>query len=414
MPVRTLSSGSVSLLPGYYRVQAKEGALMLADVGDIRRGSIFHPHCTYYLQLKAPLERADLRPVDAALNIETLEVTPISPTQFLLRTTFAAGRRHALQRFGSEELLLTTAKDRNWLSEAAFNNVEFRYLRLYGLDDVSIRRNGWSWMESAWPLKRVEAKPISEVSSYKTAACVYVHIHYWETWPEIENVLLNDCQGLDLIITTTKKEAADAERIASLFPRSRIIITENRGRDVGPFLELLRTGVFDGYEAVCKIHGKLSKKNGRETLSGTRIRRYILACLLAEGGCQRAIDMFASNQQLGLAGPANLLLPPADEPVDRYIKTETKQMRSFCARVGQNFITDEIEFFVGTMFWFRPTALELLRRENIGISHFEPENGAKRNTLQHAMERLFTMFIKKAGSKIGKLQPMIPTKPEII
>lgn len=413
MSVRKLSPGLTSLSPGYYRIRAKQAALMLSDGGDKQRGCVFDPRCTYDLHLKTPLDEADLRS-EVGCQEGWLEVSAISPAFFSARKMLFAPRRHALQRFGPGELMLASATTKADLAQAAFAHVEFRHLRLYELDDQAVLRKGWSWIFNAWPLKPDVPGAHGFLACDKRSACVYVHMHYWETWSEIENVLLNDCYDLDLIVTSTSQNDFYFERIKKLFPQSRIIVTENRGRDVGPFIELLRTGVFDHYHAVCKIHGKLSKKNNLDTVSGTRIRRYILACLLADGACHRAVDLLMSDKKIGLAGPGNLLLPPEGEKNDRYIKSEGKQIRSVCARFDLDLREEEIEFFAGTMFWFRPSALDIFRRADINIMDFDPENGAKRNTLQHALERLFNMMTRKAGFETVTLQPITTKKLEAI
>lgn len=406
MPVHNILPGNVSLTPGYYRLTPVDSAIVFVDVDDFRRGCMLHPDGTYYLHLKTTLSRGELRPVVVNGCVGRLEISQISPALFWIKAILAVSRSHGMQRFGPGERLLLLARDQADMAEAAFECVEFRYLRQYGLDDAAVKKNGWSWIETAWPAKVAEPNPVETVASKPKTSCVYVHMHYWEIWPEIEAVLLNDCQGLDLIVTSTAERKAEFERIRMKFPDCQIIVHENRGRDVGPFLELLRKGVFDRYDSVCKIHGKISKKNGRETLSGVRIRRYILACLLADGACRRAVGIFATDQKNGLAGPANLVLPTEDEPVTRYIKNEVKHMRQVMAQAGQDFQADKVEFFAGTMFWFRPAALKNLKHMDIGIFDFEPENGAKYNTLHHAMERLFCQFTKDADFQIVKLQPM--------
>jgi hypothetical protein len=408
MSAHNILRGHASLTPGYYRLTPLDVAIIFVDIDDVRRGCMLHANGVYYLHLRTTLHNGEIRSAETSGPVGQLKISRISAALFWLKSIQAISSGHGMRRFGPEERLLLLTRDKADMAEAAFENVEFRHLRQYGLDDVTVQRNGWSWVENAWPLKEItKHASIDMVTSGQTVSCVYVHMHYWETWPEIESVLLNDCQGLDLIITSTEERTVEFERIRTRFLNCKIIVTENRGRDVGPFLELLRRGVFDAYDSVCKIHGKLSKKEDRETLSGTRIRRYILACLLADGACGRMLDLFIADQKSGIAGPANLLLPTDGEPVKRYIKSEMKQMRRVLARAHKAFHPEDVEFFAGTMFWFRPAAFEHLKHLNISISEFQPENGSKYNTLQHAMERLFCLFAKEAGFKILKLQPMI-------
>ena len=59
------------------------------------------------------------------------------------------------------------------------------------------------------------------------------------------------------------------------------------------------------------------------------------------------------------------------------------------------------------MFWFRPTAFHKIRVADIGLQDFDIENGAKRGTLQHSLERMFSAFVRQSGYKIGTAQPAV-------
>lgn len=408
----TFTAGSLALNEGCFRLQvigtASRG-VDLIDMDDRARGARLSAGGTYYLKLRKPMPHAEVCEAGETSSMPDgssalLKVQECSPARFLAAKIFGGLRRHALQNFAPGEKLVAGFRKTARLPKAAADNVEFRALRLYGLDDNSHRVRNWGWMERGWPSGDGPTETARETGS-QIRACVYLHMHYWQTWDEIEQVLLNDCQGLQLIVTSTAKRELEFNRIRARFPDSQVIVAENRGRDVGPFMQLLKDGVFDSYDAVCKIHGKLSLKNGQETVSGLRIRRYILASLLADGACARALEAFHRDERLGMLGPRALLLP-RHGPATRHIKTERRQMERIFRRAGAGHIaTENARFFAGTMFWFRPAALEHLRKSAISINDFDPENGAKRNTLQHAMERVFGLFVEDAGYRIASLEP---------
>jgi len=403
-----------TLQPGYYKLQVASNCpspyLELIDRVDCGRGCLLAAGTTYLLHVNKPLEHGALGAASGIISsLEVNELVKISVLPRPLYVTvklIALFRRHALQNFGPGEKLIIQDMDKIGLEKIAFDNAEFRSLRHYCLDDVSIASRDWPWIESGWPRVPVATLRKPRACDQQAAVCIYVHMHYWETWPEIENVLLSINIDFDLIITSTTERKADFERIRAAFPRCWIIVTENRGRDVGPFMQLLKIGAFDRYTAVCKIHGKLSIKGARETLSGVRNRRYALACLLAGIACERAYLAFDKDSSLGLLGPRNLLLPSPGQSAKKYIRTERKKMARIFQRAHTAFEVESVRFFAGTMFWFRPAALDRLRRAEIGIEDFEPECGAKRNTLQHAMERVFCLFAEEAGFRIAGLQPI--------
>lgn len=399
--------GSFSLPSGSYRLET-EGLsaddIDLIDLDDIERGCRLAGGSAYLLQLKRPLTNGFARPAAMSGAKNGVKIAQISGPIFRFARLSALLRHHAQQNFGGGEKLLIQSRDAPALARIAHENVEFRALRIYGLDDHGLEGNAWTWMESGWakpaPCPAADAFPLSP-----PRPCIYLHMHYWEVWPEIEAVLGQMAGLFDFVLTSSSERASEFERIRAMFPDAKIIVTANRGRDVGPFMQLLHDGVFDGYDAVCKIHGKLSLKNGVQSRSGLRIRRYILASLLADGAFQRQVSAFADDARLGLVGPRNLILPPAGKRGLRYVKSELPKLKGLYQRGGLAARPEDLRFFAGTMFWFRPAALKRLKDLQIGIADFDLENGTKRNTLQHALERAFCPFVEHEGYRIAAAHP---------
>ncbi|NTE67610.1 hypothetical protein G6M85_18555 [Agrobacterium tumefaciens] len=403
---------TISLEPGYYKLSFQNTdpevqAIELIDGDDVERCcrlDLSQGQLRYALHLQKPVCAGKVRflanrPGQRETSIDFI---PASHTFFSIQKTLAAIQRHRLQNFGPGEKLLCLSGDQEVAEAAAFANVEYRALRLYGLDDLSKENNGWDWLDEGWPLLDHSENAVSHPP---VRACVYVHLHYIETWPEIKSALLQNAVDMDVVISVTAQDSNFRNDVLTTFPNARIIHMENRGRDVGPFMELLKQGIFKNYDAVCKIHGKLSRKNGKETISGHRIRRYTLACLLANGAGTHVLKSFSENPELGLLGPRNLSLPLKGKPVSQYIKNELGHMREVFKRADVTFDPQDTQFFVGTMFWFRPAAFKLLERANIGLKDFQPENGAKKGTLQHGLERTFSAIAKQAGYKVAAKQP---------
>lgn len=403
---------TISLKPGYYKlsfqnIDPEVRAIELIDADDVERCcrlDLSKGQLRYALHLRTPLSAGKVRVVaDRPCERDTsIDFILVSKTFFSLQKAWAAIQRHRLQNFGPGEKLLCLSGDQDLAEAAAFANVEYRALRLYGLDDLSKENKGWDWLDEGWPLVD-HAK--GAVSRSPLRACVYVHLHYIETWPEIKSTILRNGVDMDVIISVTAQDSYFKDNVLATFPSARIFHMENRGRDVGPFMELLKQGIFKNYDAVCKLHGKLSRKNGKETISGHRIRRYTLACLLANGAGHHVIKTFFENPNLGLLGPRNLSLPLKGKPVSQYIKNELSHMREIFKRADVTLDPQDTQFFVGTMFWFRPAAFKLLERANIGLKDFLPENGAKRGTLQHGLERVFSALVKQAGYEVAAKQP---------
>ena len=90
-----------------------------------------------------------------------------------------------------------------------------------------------------------------------------VHVSPEDTWLDIAGVMSRLAIPFDLIVTTVPGRERFVEPVKRDFPDADVIVSENRGRDVRPFLELLETGRLDRYRYVCKIHGKKSNDGGR-------------------------------------------------------------------------------------------------------------------------------------------------------
>src|SRR5271154_6082975 len=160
---------------------------------------------------------------------------------------------------------------------------------------------GWTPIERA-------AAPASAASP--PAAAIVAHVYYDDTWPDIAAVLKRLTIPFDLIVTTVPGRDRLVGGVARDFPGAEIIVTENRGRDVRPFLELLEAGRLDRYRYVCKIHGKKSNDGGRISYLGALWRRRSLFDLLAGPGIAESIvRAFEADASVGIIGPRAFRLP---------------------------------------------------------------------------------------------------------
>jgi rhamnosyltransferase len=75
------------------------------------------------------------------------------------------------------------------------------------------------------------------------------------------------------------------------------------------------------------------------------------------------------------------------------------QIRKLLSAIGFNEPLNDpvLAFYAGSMFWFRPQALALLKLLPESALAFEDERGQLDSTLAHAFERVFALVARHAG-----------------
>lgn len=224
------------------------------------------------------------------------------------------------------------------------------------------------------------------------AVAVVVHLHYDEVWPDFASRLARLSVPFDLIVTTNEARPERDARIYADFPEVKIVVYENRGRDVGPFVQLLREGYLETYELICKVHGKRSLALGPRAIFGEVWRLSVLNDLLGSDAVAKAIvNRFLAEPDLGLVGPARFRVPndcrhSYEDTWGRNNEATTKKVAMALGRPDERF---QLDFFAGTMFWIRKELLDLLKPLDLTLDSFPEEAGQSDGTLQHALERLF-------------------------
>jgi hypothetical protein len=253
---------------------------------------------------------------------------------------------------------------------------------------------GWTPVERAKP----QAPPA--VGAARVAAIV-AHVYYEDTWPDIAGVLSRLGIPFDLIVTTVPGRERFVETVSHDFPDADVIVSENRGRDVRPFLELLEAGRLDRYRCVCKIHGKKSSDGGRISYLGALWRRRSLFDLLAGPGIAETImRTFEADAGVGMIGPRAFRLPSPTVPLEPSWGKTGPKVLELAAKMGVEPERFRLDFFGGTMFWVRPEALRPLRELRLA-SGFPEEQGLLDGGLEHAIERLFATAAVAAGFKLA-------------
>lgn len=220
---------------------------------------------------------------------------------------------------------------------------------------------------------------------------VVVHLYYTEVWAEIGKKLNNIEQDFDLFISMNIKDSHFRDVIKKEYPNANIYIVPNRGRDVLPFINILRKLDNVGYKYVLKLHSKKSKhrKDG-----GEWFKELTDNLLHNKDTVSKVIQNLEANS--GIIGPRGHYVS-----TKKYIGSNKKNMVKVLSMIydSKNAIViakkqiNKSGYFAGTMFWASIESLRPLLDIYLLPDDFEPERGQIDGTMAHAIERIFGLLM---------------------
>ena len=144
----------------------------------------------------------------------------------------------------------------------------------------------------------------AELTSSARPLCVLAHVYYPELWDELSEYLSNlpeETCDLYVNLVDTSFSQGLIMRIRETFPSARIYISENVGRDIGGFCQLLRNLRMEDYRLFCLVHTKKSPHMGKGEVQ--LWRRKLLIPLM--GTRERAVEnikLMLMHDEIGLIG----------------------------------------------------------------------------------------------------------------
>lgn len=220
-----------------------------------------------------------------------------------------------------------------------------------------------------------------EVPVVKFKYAIHLHLFYPDLAEEFSRYFSYLPKGFDIFITHL--DESDASSIRKAFINSgaekvNLIVVENKGRDVAPFIDVMKSHIdCDDYEVIGHFHSKKSLDAGADI--GDKWRRFLL-------------DTLIGNKQ-----QARQVLAQFNSPKRGLVFAEDRH----CVDNGDNtpFIQEILEhmdinmgfnchlFPVGTMFWGRSLALNSLAK--LPEKYYSLEEPIPRDgSYLHAIERI--------------------------
>ena len=218
---------------------------------------------------------------------------------------------------------------------------------------------------------------------------VVAHVYYPEVWFDIEDRLVRIPEPYDLVVSLVEGRTEVLEpEIARRLPHAMIHRVPNLGRDFGSLIELAGAGVFDGYDAILKVHTKRSPHR----VDGDAWRVALLDALMpSPEGIRRIVELLRSDRSVGLVVPTGHVGGPESWGSNQVL------VEALAARIPFAFEPDMLRYPCGSMFWARPWVLRRLADLRLGPEHFEPEAGHVDGSTAHALERFVGVATATSG-----------------
>jgi hypothetical protein len=224
---------------------------------------------------------------------------------------------------------------------------------------------------------------------------VVAHIFYPDLWPELADAIDRLDEPFDLFVTLVRGAAdALAPTVRDRWPFAHVIVVDNHGRDILPFLELLRTGVLLRYELICKLHTKRSLWHE----DGEAWRRDLIGGVLGSPEVARGVPAaFRADPTLGLVvADAHLYSGRV-----LWLGNERHLTRLF-KPFGITRAAFDRSFAGGSMFWLRAGALRGLAELDLRFDDFECEPLPADGSMAHAVERLVSLLCYREGMTVRR------------
>ena len=216
---------------------------------------------------------------------------------------------------------------------------------------------------------------------------VVAHVYYPELWDELAERVLLIPGPVDLAVTLVRGRGDHlAEGIRARFPGAIVRVVENRGRDLGPLLQVL--DLVPGHDVVLKVHTKRSP----HMRSGDTWRTDLLDGLCgSRAQIAQLLELFDLDPRIGLvAAPGNVL-------GREFLGNNGPRLRELVAGTHLTYDTRRLWFPAGSMFWARSDVLTPLADLGLTAADFGPETGAIDGTLPHALERYLGVIAESRG-----------------
>lgn len=237
---------------------------------------------------------------------------------------------------------------------------------------------------------------------------VILHIYYEYMWPELKSYLKNINEGsYDLVVTLSKSNEELQKDILAFNKNAKIILSENRGYDVWPFIKALNNVELDKYKYLIKLHTKRDLPDesniiidNRYFFKGRRWRSLLLSFISSKENFDKCVKCLDEDNSVGMINHKMLLdgTKLKQKFRDKHLKYCVEEAKSLLKKIEVNIIpADRVNYIGGTMFICRASIMKPLLKLNLNSDDFVAVQRDNENELAHVMERVFGWLVTSSG-----------------
>ena len=306
----------------------------------------------------------------------------------------------------------TTAfeKARLWrfiLSVSELREVATRFEEMRVIDNGNVPRFQVADVAPNATKKAAKSLDAKKKNASNLHCALVAHVFYPDFLMEVISHFRKMPQNSTLMVSVATAEAE--ELVSKILDEEKITkrvikrVEMNRGRDMSSLFITFREEFLSGkYDLALRLHSKKTPQVAPHV--SNHFRTHLVENLIPdEGYVARVVDLFEQEPNIGMAIPPTI-----------HVGFGTLGHGWFSNRDGVQRVGERLKLKVsydkntplaayGTMFWFRPSAMEPMFAERWGWEEFNPEPLHIDGGLAHIMERLMGYVVQNRGYRVMQI-----------
>ncbi|WP_158806328.1 rhamnan synthesis F family protein [Acidisoma sp. L85] len=240
---------------------------------------------------------------------------------------------------------------------------------------------------------------VPSVAQGRMTVAVCVHAFYLDVLQDMMPYLNNIPGPIDLFVTCLEERRSEVLSILEMASiPGKILVVENVGMDVLPFIQATKEYRLHEYDVVLKLH----TKNNFSHQGRTQLQMFLKLLLGSTELVGDILAAFSTRRHLLMVGPHDLYRSA------HYMAYNNRRMIvEVCDALEKPADTIDWGFFAGTMFWIRGSRLATLARSHKALiaatqkQAFGKELTGRDGSVAHALERVWGVLSSSKVREIG-------------